>query len=499
METGTTPTERPAGNDERQQILKQGRNCWRIENARRLSVIIDAADYFSAVKAAMLRARHSIYLIGWDFDIRIKFEPERQTMEGPNRLGRFLRWIERNRPEVNVYILKWDLGILQDVWRGALPILALDWMTGSRVHLKLDGVHPPGAAHHQKIVVVDDVLAFCGGIDMTADRWDTPMHLDDDPRRTRPSGRRYGPWHDAATMVDGEVAKALGELARARWLRATGRRLPEPPPLDPIWPAGNSPDLIDVEVAIARTHPRHEGQVEVREIEHLHLDAIAGARRTIYCESQYFASSAIADAMAARLAELGGPEIVVINPVSADGYLEAMAMDTARARLIATLREADRENRFRILSPVTALGRPIYVHAKVMVIDDTLLRVGSSNFNNRSMGFDTECDLAVEATCAGERAAKIRAVIGAVRNRLLAEHLDVDPERLSMRIRESGSLLVALDSAMGEGRSLRPYEPAEPGPLDRIVAENGLVDPERPPRLRRRILRGLGLQPGWIR
>ena len=88
---------------------------------------------------------------------------------------------------------------------------------------KLDGAHPFGASHHHKIAVFDDRLAFCGGIDMTAARWDTRGHCDRDPRRKRPTtGRAYHPWHDASMAVSGEAARALGEHCRQRWLAAGG-------------------------------------------------------------------------------------------------------------------------------------------------------------------------------------------------------------------------------------------------------------------------------------
>src|SRR5690606_6908940 len=123
-------------------VLRPGRNCWRLERAARLAVLIDAEAYFAAVKAAMLQARHSVYLIGWDFDTRIKFEPEGRTLEGPNALGSFLRWLDRNRPELHVHILKWDLGVLQTLGRGTTPMAVLDWLTSRRIRLKLDGAHP---------------------------------------------------------------------------------------------------------------------------------------------------------------------------------------------------------------------------------------------------------------------------------------------------------------------------------------------------------------------
>src|SRR3546814_6046315 len=77
-----------------------------------------------------------------------------------------------------------------DVCSSDLVLTSLRWARRRNITFKFDSAHPIGAAHHQKIVVIDDALAFCGGIDMTADRWDTLAHLEDDPRRRRPSGRR---------------------------------------------------------------------------------------------------------------------------------------------------------------------------------------------------------------------------------------------------------------------------------------------------------------------
>lgn len=462
-------------------ILSPGRNCWRIERAEKLTLLIDADAYFAAVKEAALQARHCVYLIGWDFDTRIRFEPEHQTLEGPNKLGPFLRWIDKNRPDIEVYVLKWDLGIIHALGRGTTPLAVLNWVTSDRIHFRLDGAHPKAAAHHQKIVVVDDALAFCGGIDMTADRWDTRDHLDDDPRRKRPSGRSYGPWHDASTMVDGEVARALGDLARERWRRATGEALEPPSPRSPIWPNGIVPTFTGIDVAIARTQPEYDGEEEVREIEAFLLDAIAGAKTAIYWESQYFASRRIVEAMAERLQERDGPEFVIINPESADGFLEAATMDTARARLLRLIDKADRHGRFRIFTPVTKNRQPIYVHAKILIVDDRLLRVGSSNINNRSMGFDTECDLIVEAAPDREDSVNLCATIITVRDDLLAEHLGTQAARVSEGVARERSLVRAIDSLLTTTKSLVPYEPDEPALIEEALAESELLDPERPP------------------
>lgn len=470
-------------------ILIPGRTCWRIERADRLALIVDAAEYFRFAKAAMLNAKHSIMLIGWDFDTRIQFEPEQQTLEGPNLLGEFLSWLPERSPDLKINVLKWDLGMLQGLGRGMTPVFILDWLTSKRLRFRLDGAHPVGAAHHQKIVVIDDALAFCGGIDMTVDRWDTREHIDDDPRRTKPNGRPYGPWHDATTAVDGNAARALGDLVRERWSQGTGERLEPPPAGSNPWPDDLVPTMENVDVAIARTLPELDDRKEIREIEALYLAAMSGAKRTIYIESQYLASRKIAETLARRLREPDGPEIVIVLPKTTEGWLEHKAMDGARLKLLHMLWQADRHKRFGVFYPVTAGGKPIYVHAKIMVIDDRLLRVGSSNLNNRSMGFDTECDLAVEAVSGSAADERLRKTILSIRHDLLCEHLGVEATAFDAALKgASGSLLEAVEALRGSGRTLQAFEASEVAEHESALAENDLLDPESvPPSLTQRL------------
>ncbi len=262
-------------------------------------------------------------------------------------------------------------------------------------------MHPAGCSHHQKIVVIDDSFAICGGIDMTGDRWDRPAHEDGDPDRVRPNGKPYGPWHDATMAVQGELATALGELARERWKRATGETLLATRRDGALWPDGLEPHFRDVELAVARTSPCFRNYQEVREIEALFLDMIGRARRFIYAENQYFASPRIAAAVRSRIMDDDKFEFVLVNPVRADGWLEQVAMDATRVRLGEVIGNSDPDDRFRIYTPVTKGGDDIYVHAKVLIVDDELLKVGSANMNNRSLGLDSECDLALDATGSG--------------------------------------------------------------------------------------------------
>ncbi|HUZ64925.1 MAG TPA: phospholipase D-like domain-containing protein [Acetobacteraceae bacterium] len=463
-------------------VLRPGATCWRIARADRMAVIVDAAAYFSHLKAAILQAQHSVLMIGWDFDTRVQLDRDGGDPAAPDQLGRFLSHVVRRNRQVQIHVLRWDLAFLKMPIRGMPPLILLDWLASPRLHFRLDRHHPAEACHHQKIVVIDDALAFCGGIDITIDRWDTPAHRDDDPQRLRPGGAPYGPWHDVTTAVDGAAARALGDLARARWQAATGRSLPAPPPDQIRWPGGLEPAFRDVDVAIARTEPAYDGQDEVHEIEALYLAAIASAKRCIYLESQYFSSHRIAAALGARLAEPDGPEVVIVNPHRSIGWLEEEVMGSARALLLGRLRAADRYGRLRFCTPVTEGGADIYVHAKVLVVDDALLRVGSSNINNRSMGLDTECDLAVEVDPDAANAAALRAAILEVRDALVSEHLGVDRETLRQTLdAEGGSLARTLDRLIRPaGRSLRPFTPPALTETEQALAETHALDPGRP-------------------
>lgn len=456
-------------------LLRPGENCWRIEHAARADVIIDAATYFRAAREAMLQARQRIMLIGWDFDARIELLPGEKPDEGPARLGDFILWLVRRRPELEVFVLRWDIGAIKTLFRGTTLLTLLRWKAHPRITARLDGAHPAGGSLHLKILVLDDCLAFCGGIDMTAARWDTREHLDDEPRRAPPTGAPEKPWHDATTALEGPIARAIGDLARERWRVACGEELPPIEAPGACWPASLSARFHDIEVGIARTRPEMPEVPAIHEIERLYLDLIASARRHIYAESQYFASRRVAEALARRLEEPDGPEIVLVNPLSAQGWLEPVAMDTARARLREALRRHDRYGRFRIYHPETAGGRSIYVHAKMLVVDDHVLRVGSSNLNNRSMRLDVECDVVLEGKTAATRAA-----ILSVRNGLIAEHLGRDEAEVAARIVQSGSMIATIEAMRGEGRTLRPYETPALNGIQEWLADNEILDPEGP-------------------
>ncbi len=466
-------------------LLVPGETCWRSAPADRYAAIVDGADYLRHVKSAMLNAHHRIVIIGWDLDYRTAFERgETTTLDGPNHLGPFLHWLLWKRRELNVYLLKSNLRLLpafDGFWFGVAPVSLLNQFTSARMHFAVDGVHPTGAVHHQKIVVVDDAVAFCGGIDLTIGRWDTRAHLPVDPRRHGP-GDSYGPRHEVAAVVDGAAARLLAQQAHERWQAATGQVLAKDVPFASAWPVGLDPSLRDVEVAVARTLPALPQRSEVREIEALDLAAIGAARDVIYLENQYFASRSIAEAIAARLREPHGPEVVIILPRSSESRLEQESMDSARVRLVRLLRAADLHGRLGVYWPTAGGGVSVYVHSKVIVIDDRLLRIGSSNLNNRSLGFDSECDIAIEAGPALANCAEVKREILFTRDSLVAEHLGVSVAALRYEVERRGTFRYGIEELRSTGRSLRKLTDTMVTADESPLAENDLMDPDHVPR-----------------
>jgi phospholipase D1/2 len=457
--------------------FEPGRNCWRVEQAQRAALIVDACDYYRMAMEAMIAAGSRIILIGWDVDTRVHLDNKKHASGAPAALGPLLSWLSKRRPELEIYILAWDEGLISIPGRGTTMFRMFKWWADKKVTIKWDSTHPLDASHHQKILVIDDAMAFCGGIDITASRWDTREHKDEDPGRKRPfTGRRYEPWHDAIMAVDGDAARALGELGRIRWKAATGECLPVPVGGSDPWPKELEPSFRDVPVAISRTRGHEGPNSELREIEALFLDLIACAKRFVYVETQYFASRVIAETIARRLREPEGPEFVMVNPKTAEGWLDEEVMGPARYELMHSLAEQDRYGRFRIYTPVSEGGTDIYVHAKVMIVDDRFLRVGSANMNNRSMGLDSECDLTIDGS--GREGARLK--IADLRTDLMAEHLGVEREEVEKCFGETGSLIGCIERLRGSGRTLVPFAPAKPNKLEKAIAMREFLDPEAP-------------------
>ncbi len=461
-------------------ILSPGRNVWRVENASRAAVLIDGAAFFGAVRQAFLNARHSIFVLGWDIDSRTRLVGNSAAPDDglPANLSEFLTELVRQRPELRINLLLWDYSLLYASERELFPRLSLQWRTPEQITLSLDNIVPVGCSQHQKIIVVDNAVAFSGGLDLTIRRWDTADHSANNPHRVDPSGHPFHPFHDVQMMVDGMAARALAEIACERWERAVGCRHTNMEPADDPWPKTVKPDFIDVGVGIARTQPGYNGIAEVREAEHLFVNSIATAERSIYIENQYVTSPLVARALSKRLRERKELEVLIVAPRRHKSWVESKSMRNGRIRFWRMLQRAG-ANRVRLMYPHVDDGKEdtqTMIHSKVMVIDDVFLRIGSANLNNRSMGADSECDLAIEAKGPAERIA-----IADIRDRLLGEHCGVSAAEVGRDLAiKHQSLIAVAETLTARGHSLRPIDDGklDDGELADVLEE--IADPPTP-------------------
>ncbi|ARQ01440.1 VTT domain-containing protein [Pseudorhodoplanes sinuspersici] len=461
-------------------LFRETENVWRIAHANRASMLVDGAACFGAVRESLLKAQHSIYIVGWDIDSRMRLVGASGRADDglPETLAEFLSALVERRPELTIRLLLWDFSVLYALEREIFPSLALNWKTPDQIQFCLDNDVPLGCSQHQKIVVVDDTVAFSGGLDLTIRRWDTSDHALENDRRVDPFGRSYRPFHDVQAVVDGEAARVLADLVRDRWLRAQCAELPEALLQGDCWPDSVKPDFTEAHVGIARTQPACNGMKEVREVERLFMDMIDAAERRIYIENQFMTSHAIAERLAQRLRRKTKLEAVLVAPNTPESWIETHTMRNGRIRFQEILQKAGVSARVRIVYPeVASDDRTVdtMVHSKIMVVDDRLLRIGSANLNNRSMGADTECDLVIEA-----KSHRQRKVIERLRNRLLGEHCGGSAEDVAELLDDTGSLVAVADILSRNGHSLRPIEDGAPDPDEVTAYLESLADPPRP-------------------
>jgi phospholipase D1/2 len=483
-------------------LLIEGDTCWRRVHAARAAVLIDAANYFEALRASLLAARHSVMILGWELHSRTRLEGAQRPTDGaPVELGKLLRWLLKRRPKLTLKILLWNHPVVYAVHRELFPRWIFGPRMPERVEILLDSHLPAGASHHEKLVVIDDEVAYCGGVDLTVRRWDVAAHHPSEPRRRDNHRKPYVPLHDVQIVVEGEAAAALGERARARWRHAGGEPIDAPHPargMSNAWPKHVSPDFTDTTVGIMRTVAAiEERDKDIREIERSTVAAIESGERFIYIENQYITSNTACEALVARMRAKSDLEVVVVTTREPGGWLEAGTMGVGRQHFMAAFDDPALAERISFVAPLARCAGPtddesakivvdgtlsIHVHAKVLIVDDCFLRIGSSNLNNRSMGYDTECDVAIEAETAAQREA-----IASVRNRLIAEHWGSDEKSVRSALEGAEPVRAALASlprvpvfstAHGARHArLQPWRRAARAPAYRSVAPIAREDP----------------------
>ncbi len=448
-----------------------------------MAVLNDAAAYFAALREALLEAQDLIYIVGWDIhsETRLVGASGRADDGLPEQLGPFLRALVQRRPTLQINILVWDFVSFyasEREWNSAAKFTA---GTDGRVQFHLDSTLPFGSAQHQKIVCIDGSLAFVGGLDLTIRRWDTRDHRADHELRCDPQGRPSPPFHDVQCLVDGDAAASLFDLAEERW-RAAGQKTHERRALKRMrWPVHVPVEAEHMPVGIARTEVNCPAGSTIREVERSLIAAIRSATSFVYIENQFTSAIKIARELAEQMRRVPSLRALVVAPKLHSSWLESQAMQNGRGAFIACFDEAGVADRIRFVYPVSCEGdteAAVMVHSKLMIVDDRILRIGSANFNNRSMGADSECDLILEATTDEHRD-----FVASVRRRLIAHFCGLDEQTIARNEDRLPALLDEVSRAGGE-KTLREVESSV---LTSTLATmvQPVADPERPLHLER--------------
>jgi phosphatidylserine/phosphatidylglycerophosphate/cardiolipin synthase-like enzyme len=368
-----------------------------------IEVLIDGEAALPRIAEEIRAARSHVHVAGWYLSPHFAL-----TRNGTRTELRGL--LEDAAERVDVRVL---------VWAGSpLPLFrpdredvdgvrhALEF--GTAVRVASDPKERPMHCHHEKLVIVDNQVAFVGGIDLTTlngDRFDSPEHV----------ARGSFGWHDATVLLRGPIVRDVAEHFRFRWHEVTEERLPEP----------KEPSRAgDVELQFVRTVPEKvydalpHGEFSILEA---YTRALRSARKLVYLENQFFWSSEIAEILENKLAHPPTDEfrVVLVLPLNPnDGG------DDTRGQL-ADLIECDNKAGRVLACTLTALGErgpcPVYVHAKIGIVDDRWLTVGSANLNEHSLFNDSEANI----VCCNPVLAR------GTRIRLWAEHLEKDERAVS--------------------------------------------------------------------
>lgn len=365
--------------------------------------MIDGGEALPRIADSLGGARSHVHIAGWHVTPDFGLTRDDEASRLRDLLGDLAERVE-------VRVLLWK-GAPLPVFtpaRAAVRRVRDELTRGTRVQCALDSHERPMHCHHEKLVIVDDEVAFVGGIDLTSlggDRFDTSDH---------PMRGRLG-WHDASSRVRGPAVADVARHFAIRWREVSGEQVEAAPPPAP---AGN------VELQVVRTVPDKvydflpQGDFRILEA---YTRALRSARELVYLESQFLWSAQVVEILAEKLREPPTDDfrVVVLLPAKPNN-----GADTTRGQL-GVLADADRgEGRFlatTIAARTGELAGALYVHAKIAIVDDAWLTVGSANLNEHSFFNDTEMNV---VTCD-------RAVARETRLRLWAEHLERSVEEVS--------------------------------------------------------------------
>ncbi|MFH0926889.1 MAG: phospholipase D-like domain-containing protein [bacterium] len=436
-------------------ILKPGQNCWNIFDTWETGILIDTRAYFQAFYHTAKQARHYILLAGWQFDsgVYLLRGEDKKNVDGKIQFLPFLNSLCLNNPDLKIYILAWDFAFVFTFSREWFQKWIFNWNSSKNLYFRFDSAHPIGASHHQKFVVIDGVIAFVGGIDISFNRWDDVDHLTKNPYRKNIEGISYEPYHDIQAYGTGPIANYLADFFKIRWKLSGGGKINLPPPYkENKFKIETGITIFSQKIAVSRTQA--ESLVppilaSVNEIRNLYIDAIEASEEIIYIENQYFSSHAVYQALINRMRTKNRPslQIVIILPRGLHTTSEIISIGSTQANMLHCLTEVASRYRHSLGIYYTESRGvkkvPVYIHAKLLLIDDIFLSVGSANINNRSMGLDTEMNMNWEVTSKNNLT-----FINSIKNcrvNLLAEHTNIKNVTELSRLGQIKGLVAYLD------------------------------------------------------
>jgi phosphatidylserine/phosphatidylglycerophosphate/cardiolipin synthase-like enzyme len=363
-----------------------------------LDVLVDGAQALPAIAEALQGARRFVHLTGWHL------APHFELVRGERTVGVGALLAELAE-RIDVRVL---------VWAGApVPAFhpsrsevreAVRTLTrNTRIKCQIDPREHPFHCHHEKTICIDGELAFVNGIDLTddaGDRFDSSAH---------PARRRLG-WHDVGARLRGPAVADVHDHFATRWRAVTGERLER---TAPPAPAGESTVQVVRTVSEDMYDDFPRGDFRILES---YMRALRGAQRLVYLENQFLWSPEIVAVLADKLRHAPRDDfrLVVVLPAKANN-----GQDDTRGQLAVLAEADDHGGRFlaaTIRSRTGGRDDPLYVHAKVGIVDDRWLTVGSANLNAHSLLNDTEMNVVTDDA----------ALARETRVRLWAEHLELD-------------------------------------------------------------------------
>lgn len=457
------------------QRILNGKTTWRRHEHANAALLIDAQDYYRAFYEAVSRAKRSVLILGWQFDSDVQLLRGDDLPEGADpkayELLPVLDRLCRERPELDVKMLAWDHSLVFALEREVLQKIVFDIATVDRFKFSTDGTVPWGGSHHQKVAIIDGQVAFMGSADICQDRWDTSAHVGRDPLRVSRRVAAYKPYHEVQAVFTGAPVRSLLDLFAERWTHATGE--PIAPEAFVVPYEGEDDEARDCAaeallaslpvtlrmprscLAFSRTVPGAPDREHVHEIRDLYVRAIHRAERMIYIETQYLTSHCVRDALVARLKDADKPklDVVLVIPHKPEKFKEELTIAQPQASVLDAVAEAAKQGGhalgiYNVATPDESTGGLfVYIHAKLMIVDDRFFTMGSANLANRSMTVDSEIN-AVWVAPPGDHV--LHNAIRRVRTRLLLEHLG---EAADVRVVARPEGLVArLNRVVEEGK-----------------------------------------------